>query len=157
LLLQRPNNKDAVESLSKLCSGAVATIKGQLEAQKESDAAEARRLEAEAVKRKAEEERQEREEQRRREDEKLAEARARLEQTKKMAEEQMEILRIQRELEAKKQAYSDAQKAAGIDVDDGDDDGSDSAPENQQVRDHIIYSLYAILITLHYSIRGHRS
>ena len=78
-----------------------------------------------------------------------------------MAEEQMEILRIQRELEAKKQAYSDAQKAAGIDVDDGDDDddddGSDSAPENQQVRDHIIYSLYAILITLHYSIRGHRS
>ena len=129
-----------------------------MEAQKESDAAKARRLEAEAVKRKAEEERQEREEQRRREDEKLAEARARLEQTKKMAEEQMEILRIQCELEAKKQAYSDAQKAAGIDVDNGDDDdGSDSAPENQQVRDYIIYSLYAILITLHYCIRGHRS
>jgi hypothetical protein len=147
-----------VEALSRLCAGAVATIEAQLDAQKQSDAAEAIRLEAEEVQRKAEEERQEREEQRRREDEKLAEARARLEQTRKMAEEQMDIIRIQRELEAKKQAYLDAQRAAGIDVDDGDDDdGSDSAPENQQVRSHFIYSLYTILITFHYSIRRARS
>jgi len=128
----------------------VATIEATLEAQNKSDAAEAMRLEVEEAKRKSEEERQQREEQRRREDEKLAEVRARLEQTRKMEEEQKDILRIQRELEAKKQAYSDAQKAAGIDIDDaGDDDGSDSAPENQQVHSTFICSLYLILITLH--------
>ena len=89
----------------------------------------------EETRRKAEEERQQREEQRRREDAKLAEVRARAEQARKMAEDQMDIERIRRELEAKTQAFSDAQRAAGIDVDDagdddaGDDDGSDSAPE----------------------------
>jgi hypothetical protein len=89
----------------------------------------------EEARRKAEEERQQREEQRRREDAKLAEVRARAEQARKMAEDQMDIERIRRELEAKTQAFSDAQRAAGIDVDDagnddaGNDDGSDSAPE----------------------------
>jgi hypothetical protein len=79
-------------------------------------------------------------------------------QTRKMAEEQMEIIRIQHELEAKKQAYSDAQKATRIDVDDaGDDDGSDSAAENQPVSYPFIYSLYSVLITLHSSIRGPQS
>jgi hypothetical protein len=113
------------------------------------------RLEAEEAKRKAQEERQQREEERRREDERLAEASARLEQTRRLAAEEMDILRIQRELEAKKQAYSDAQRAAAIDVDDaGDEDGSDSAPEDQPVRYPFIYSLYCILITLHLSIRG---
>jgi len=64
----------------------------------------------------------------------LAEARERLEKVKKMVEEQMAIIRIERELEAKKQAYSDVQKATGINVDDaGDDEGSDSAPEDQPV------------------------
>jgi hypothetical protein len=111
------------------------------------------RLEAEETERKAQEERQQREERRRQEDAKLAAVSARLEQTRKMAEEQQDIIRIQHELEAKKQAYSDAQKAAGIDVADaGDDDGSDSAPENQPVRYHSICSLYSILIKLHSSI-----
>ncbi|KIM78016.1 hypothetical protein PILCRDRAFT_11473 [Piloderma croceum F 1598] len=128
-----PDNKDAVDSLRKVCADAVAAIEAKLEAQKISNAAEAMRLEVEEATQKAEEERQQREEQRRREDEKLAEVRARLEQTRKMEEEEKEILRIQCELEAKKQAYSDAQKATGIDIDDaGNDDGSDSAPENQQ-------------------------
>jgi hypothetical protein len=87
----------------------------------------------------------------------LAEVRARAEQARKLAEEQMDIERIRRELEAKTQAFSDAQRAAGIDVDDavdedaGDDDGSDSAPE---VRHPFIFSLYSLLITLDSSIRG---
>ena len=115
--------------------GTVATIETKLEAQKESDAAEVIRLEQEEAKRKANEEREKREEERRQEDERLAEARERLEKTKKMAEEQMAIIRIERELEAKKQAYSDAQRAAGIDVDDAcEDEGSDSSPEDQPVR-----------------------
>jgi len=52
------NNKDIVESLRKLCAGAVATIETKLEAQKTSDAAEARRLEQEEAKHKAKEERE---------------------------------------------------------------------------------------------------
>jgi len=129
-----PSNKDVVKSLTKLCAGAVATIETKLEAQKASDAAEVRRLEQEEAKRKAEEEKEKRKEERRQEDERLAEARERLEKMKKMAEEQMAIIRIERELEAKKQAYSDVQKATGINVDDaGDDEGSDSAPEDQPV------------------------
>jgi len=68
------------------------------------------------------------------------------------------IICIQHKLEAKKQAYSNAQKAAGIDIDDaGNDDSSDSAPENQPVSYPFIYSLYSILITLHSSIRGPQS
>ncbi|KIM74287.1 hypothetical protein PILCRDRAFT_14549 [Piloderma croceum F 1598] len=127
-----PDNKDAVDSLRKVCADTVATIKAKLEAQKMSNAAKAMRLKVEEATCKSEEERQQCEEQRRREDEKLAKVRVRLEQMRKM-EEEKEILHIQCELEAKKQAYSDAQKAAGIDIDNaGDDDGSDSAPENQQ-------------------------
>jgi len=112
------------------------------------------RLEVEEAKCKAQEEKQQCEEQRRREDEKLAEASARLEQTRKMVEEQMDILHIQCKLEAKKQAYFDAQKATKIDVDiASDDEGSDSAPEDQSVHYYLIFSFYSIPITLHSSIK----
>ena len=143
--------------LRKLCAATVATIKGKLEAQKQSDAAKAKRLKEEEARCKADEEREQREEERRQEDAKLAEARERAEKVKKMAEEQMDILRIERELQAKKQAYSDAQKAARIVDDAGDDEGSDSAPEDHSVRYSFIYCLYSILITLHSSIRGPQS
>ena len=91
----------------------------------------------------AEEERLKREEEEKRQ--KLAEmvaVREKLERTVKIADEQMAILRAERELEAKKQALSEAQKAAGMDVDDADDnDGSDSAPEEQVVRYPFLFLL----------------
>jgi hypothetical protein len=152
-----PDNKDAVKSLRNICSGTVATIEAKLEAQKRSNGAEAIRLEAEEAKHKAKEERQQHEEQRRREDAKLAEVRARVEQARKMVEDQMDIEHIRRELEAKTQAFSDVQRAARIDVDDasnddaGDDDRSDSAPEVHYL---FFNSLYSLLITLDSSIRA---
>jgi len=144
--------------------GTVATIEMKLEAQQHSDAAEAKRLEAEEAKCKAEEEeakrkaeeREQREEEKRQEDMKLAEVAAL--NLAKMVEEQQDIIRIELELEVKRQAYSDAQKGTGINVDDaGDDDSSDSAPENKLVHYSFTYSLYSILITLYSSVRGPQS
>jgi hypothetical protein len=67
-----------------------------------------------------------------------------------MAEDQMDIERIRRELEAKKQAFSDAQRAARIDVDDaGDDDGSDSAPERSAPEVRYPFFLFPVFPT-HY-------
>jgi hypothetical protein len=43
-----PTNEDVVRSLKTLCSDTVATIKGQLDTQKQSDVAEARKCEEEA-------------------------------------------------------------------------------------------------------------
>jgi hypothetical protein len=48
----------------------------------------------------------------------LAKVRARAEQARNMAEDQMDIQCIRHELEAKTQAFSNAQRAAGINVDD---------------------------------------
>ncbi|KIM76563.1 hypothetical protein PILCRDRAFT_12622 [Piloderma croceum F 1598] len=125
-----PTNEDVVGSLKTLCSDTVATIKGQLDTQKQSDAAEARKREEEAKARAEEEWVRREEEESQRKLVQIAAAREKLERTTKIADEQMAIIRAERELEAKKQALSEAQKAAGMDVDDADDnEGSDSAPE----------------------------
>ena len=73
----------------------------------------------------------------------------------------MAIIAAKRDLEAKEKALSDAQrsaaieeKSAAIEVDDvNDDDCSNSAPEEQQVRFSLMFSLQSILNSLHTSIR----
>jgi hypothetical protein len=91
----------------------------------------------------------------------LAVARERLAETSRIAEQQMAIIAAKRDLEAKEKALSDAQrsarieeKSAAIEVDDADDDDrSNSAPEEQQVRFSFVFSLQSILNSLHTSIR----
>lgn len=136
-----PTNEDVVNSLKTLCTDAVATIEAQLDTQQQSDAAEARRLEEEAKER-AENERLNREEEERQQQlARIAANTEKLERTTKIADEQLAIIRAERELEAKKKALIEAQKAAGMDVDDADDDqGSDSAPE-EQVERHSFMSI----------------
>jgi hypothetical protein len=54
--------------------------------------------------------------------------------TMKIANEQMAIIRAECELEAKKHALSEVQKATGMDVDDANDnEGSNSAPDEHTV------------------------
>jgi hypothetical protein len=67
--------------------------------------------------------------------EKLAVAREWLAEMLRIAEQQMAIILAKCDLEAKQKALSDAQRSATIEVNDADDnDRSDSAPEEQQVR-----------------------
>ena len=89
---------------------AVATVEAQLKMQKQSDVAEARRIQEEA-KARAEEEKWKREEEGLRQQ--LVEAAATREQsemTRKIVEEEMEIMHVERELRAKKAALSETQK-----------------------------------------------
>jgi hypothetical protein len=82
-----------------------------------------------------------------------AAARERLEMTRKIAEEEMEIMRVERELRAKKAALTEVQKAAGMtetqnaagmEVNDADDDDeSDSAHEEHLVR---LYSYFYCIL-----------
>ena len=140
-------------SLKTLCTDAVATVEAQLETQKQSDAAEARRIQEEAKARAEEEKRKREGEELRQQLAEAAAARERLEVTRKIAEEEMEIMRVERELRAKKAALTEAQKAAGMEVDDADDDDeSDSAHEEHVVRCSFVFLLYSILITFNPSI-----
>ena len=78
-----------------------------------------------------------------------------MEWTQKIADEQLAIVATEYELEAKKRALSEAQKAAGNDEDDEDEDeGSQSGVEEQPVRLFITLSLYFILIAISDYIRG---
>jgi hypothetical protein len=105
----------------------IANIGSQLERQKESDVAKAKRLEEERHRLEEEEKRQEIAQ--------VVAAQEKLERTQKMAEEQMAIFVAKHELEAKKQALSEAQKAASNNEEDDDDNnqGSKSTAEEQQV------------------------
>lgn len=147
-----------------LCTDTVATVELQLETQKQSDAAEARRLQEEENTRAEEEMRKRKDEEMRQELAQAAAARERLEETRKLAEMEMAIMKTERDLRAQKQALIDqkqalidAKKSAGINIDDVDDDDddehSDSAPEEQPVRFLFISVLPSILITLLLSIR----
>jgi len=53
------------------------------------------------------------------------EEKVRLEKVKQMEQDQRDIEAVERELDARKQALRDAQKAADIDDDDNDDDDDD--------------------------------
>jgi hypothetical protein len=143
---------------------AITTIESKVEAQKQFNAAEARRLEEEAKSRALDERLKCGAEGLLQDRAKLAVARERLAETSKIAEQQMAIIVAKRDLKAKQKALSDAQrsaaieeKSATIEVDDADDDDrSDSAPEEQQVRSSFVFSLHSILNSLHTSIRGLR-
>jgi hypothetical protein len=146
-----------VASLKMLCTDTVATVELQLETQKQSDAAEARRLWEEENTRAEEEMRKRKDEEMRQELAQAAATREWLEETRKLAEMEMAIMKTERDLRAQKQALIDANKSAGINIDDVDDDDddehSDSAPEEQPVRFLFISVLPSILITLLLSIR----
>jgi hypothetical protein len=87
--------------------------------------------------------------------EKLAVAREWLAEMLRIAKQQMAIILAKCDLEAKQKALSDAQRSATIEVNDADDnDRSDSAPEEQQVRFSFVFSLHSILNSLHTFIRG---
>jgi hypothetical protein len=134
-------------SLKTLCTDTVATVEAQLKSQKQSDVAEARSLQEEAKARAEEEMRQQLAE--------AAAARERSEMMGKTMEEEMDIIHIERQLQAKKAALTETQKAAGMDIDDADDDEeSDSAHEEQVVHYLFMFLLYSILITFNPSIRG---
>jgi len=100
--------------LNELCAQTASDVEAQLVEQKKLDEFEARRL--------AEEEKK-REEMTRL----LAEQeeKVRLEKVKQMEQDQRDIEAVERELDARKQALHDAQKAADIDDDDTDDDNND--------------------------------
>jgi hypothetical protein len=73
-----------------------------------------------------------------------AAARERSEMTRKIVEEEMEIMHVERELRAKKAALTEVQKAARMEVDDADDDDkSDSAHEEHVVR---LYSYFYCIL-----------
>jgi hypothetical protein len=160
---QQLDHQDIVGLIRNLCTDAVTTIKSKLKAQKQSDAAEVRRLE-EKMKRRAEEEAKSRADDNRRKHgeerlwkdmAELAAARQQLEEMKRIAEQEMAIILAKHDLKAKQKDLNDTQRSAGIEVDDTDDDDrSDSAPEDQQVRFLFVFSLHSILILLHTSIRG---
>jgi len=153
----QPTHQDVIGALNRLCTNSVATIETQLENQKESDAVEAKKREEEEEHRREEERQRLKEEEQRKQQAQLDAARERLEWTRKIADEQLAIVAAERELEAKKRALSEAQKAAGNDEDDDDDDeGSESGAEEQPVRLFIMLSLYFILITIRDYIRGLR-
>ena len=157
----QPIQQDVVVSLNTLCTNTVVTFEGQLESQKQSDAVEAKRREEEAKARAEEEKARAEEEKRKCAEEELrqdlaqaAAARERLEEARKLADTEMAIMQAERDLRAQKQAFIDAKRSAGINVDDVDDDErSDSAPEEQPVRFIYILVLLSILITLILYIR----
>ena len=110
----QPNHRDVCSALNELCAQTASDVEAQLVEQKKLDEAEARRL--------AEEEKK-REEMTRL----LAEQeeKVRLEKVKQMEQDQRDIEAVERELDARKQALRDAQKAADIDDDDNNDNDDD--------------------------------
>src|SRR5882762_3791522 len=123
----QPNHQDVCSALNKLCTQTASDVKAQLVEQKKLDEAEARRLAEEEKKR--EEMTQLWAEQ---------EEKVRLEKVKQMEQEQHDIKAVECELDARKQALCDAQKAADINDDDNDNDNdnerdSESTAEGRQV------------------------
>ena len=129
----QPNHRDVCSALNELCAQTTFDVEAQLVEQKELDEAEARRL--------AEEEKK-REEMTRL----LAEQE---EKVKQMEQDQRDIEAVERELDARKQALHDAQKAADIDDDDNDDDDDDERDSESTAEGRQVCPYCCILILSH--------
>src|ERR1700691_1410962 len=129
----QPDHHDVLTALLNLCNNAVMECEAELEQQRVSDMAEAKRLE---------EERKVRENEARM----LAEQqeKERREKTEKMEKDRLEIEAVERDLAARKEALRNSQK--GSDKEDGEEEeGSESGAEEQPVS--VSVNMVAILYT----------
>ena len=131
----QPDHHDVLTALLNLCNNAVTECEAELEQQRASDMAEAKRLE---------EERKVRENEARM----LAEQqeKERREKTEKMEKDRLEIEAVERDLAARKEALRNSQKGSDNDEEDGEEEeGSESGAEEQPVS--VSVNMVAILYT----------
>ena len=136
----QPDHHDVLTALLNLCNNAVTECEAELEQQRASDMAEAKRLE---------EERKVRENEARM----LAEQqeKERREKTEKMEKDRLEIEAVERDLAARKEALWNSQKGPNNDVEDGEDEeGSKSSAEEQLV------SLSVNIVSIFYTYSNHQ-
>jgi len=141
-MASQPNHVDVFRAANDLCASTITEVENALASQRESDAAEASRLQ--------EEERQKAEMAR------LAamqEEEGKVEHLKKLQQDRLDIKAAEHELQMRKQVLRDVEKGPD---DDNNDDGSLSGPEGHMVRRISLLSLNPLLIMVYNSSGNHQ-